>query len=89
MIQPLGSNVVVKRIIQDSVGGIHLPDKANKKIELIAVAVGPDVKTIQVNDSIICMPTDCMFFVGWSGVDEAFGIVLEEKIRGKICPTLS
>lgn len=84
MIEPLFNQVVVKRIVEDKVGIVSLPDKARKSMQLIVQAVGPEVCDVKVGDSVICMPTDCMFFIGWSGVDEAFGIVAEDKIKGRI-----
>ena len=87
MIKPLGSNVVVKLKQRDSHGGIMIPEKAQKEMELEVMAIGPDVKKIKEGESIICLPTDVVFLLNWIGVDKNLGIVAEDKIKAKVLLT--
>jgi chaperonin GroES len=54
--QPLGSRVLVKRDAAKAVteGGLIIPDEAQQKMHMgVVLAVGPDVKTLKVDDHVI------------------------------------
>ena len=84
MIEPLGKQVLIKRTLQEEVGGIMLPGSSFKKMTLTVEDIGPDVLSVQPGDRIVCLPTDCMFFSGYAGLNEHIGFVEEDKIKGVI-----
>ena len=55
-IKPLGDRVVMKREVAEekTASGLYLPDNAKEKVAIFEVmAVGPDVKEVQVKDRVI------------------------------------
>jgi len=84
MLRPLGNNVIVRRIEEATIGNIVMADKARKNISLVVVAKGPNVRHVEIDDHIICVPLDCQFFIGFAGLDPMLGVVPEDKIRAVV-----
>jgi chaperonin GroES len=82
-VKPLQSNIKVKRLYEEqkTTGGIYIPDEANEfgnKIYSASVlSVGPDVKNIVANDTVLCR------FQAGLEIDYDIIILEEKEVVGK------